>query len=124
MTIPSFFVSSLLEDRTSRAAEVVREVSNDVGGPQTFLGPTLIVPYLVAAQYPGDLVKHGTYIVFPAEGNAVLKTSTQERRRSLFRVPVFQTDARFDAKFDLRGVPAAAPPALFLTGRTRKLCLE
>ena len=110
MTIPSLFVSSVLDDRAGRAAAVVREVSNQVGGPQTFLGPTLVVPYTVASQYPGDTAKHGTYFVFPNEGNAVLKTTTEERRRSLFKVPVFQSDVKFDASFDLRSLPAGAPP--------------
>ena len=34
---------------------------------------------------------------------------TEERRRSLFKVPVFHSDLRLDAAFDLAGVPAAAP---------------
>jgi inner membrane protein len=38
-----------------------------------------------------------------------LKTITEERRRSLFKVPVFQADVKFEAAFDLTGVPAALP---------------
>lgn len=34
---------------------------------------------------------------------------TEQRRRSLFKVPVFQADLQFDAAFDLAGVPSAAP---------------
>ena len=49
------------------------------------------------------------YLVFPAQASAVLKTATEERRRSLFKVPVFQADLKLDATFDLTGVPAAAP---------------
>ncbi len=41
---------------------------------------------------------------------AVVKTATEERRRSLFKVPVFRADLQLDATFDLTGVPAAAPP--------------
>ena len=39
MTIPTFFVSGLVEERTHRAADVVKEISAHVGGQQTFLGP-------------------------------------------------------------------------------------
>lgn len=39
-----------------------------------------------------------------------MKTVTEERHRSLFKVPVFQADLRLDAAFDLSGVPNAAPP--------------
>ena len=80
-----------------------------VGGQQTFLGPTLAIPYNIPPQLPTDFAKHGTYLVFPAQAAAVLKTKTEERRLSLFKVPVFQADLNFDATFDLTGVPAAAP---------------
>lgn len=109
MTIPAIFVSALVDDRTSRAGEVIREISGHVGGEQTFLGPTLAIPYTIPAQSPTDTVKHGTYLVFPAQASAAVKTATEERQRSLFKVPVFQADLKFDADFDLAGVPAALP---------------
>jgi len=51
----------------------------------------------------------GVYVVFPTQGDASVKVRTEERRRSLFKVPVFQADLKFDAAFDLAGVPSAAP---------------
>jgi inner membrane protein len=110
MTIPAFFVGALVEDRTNRAADVIREISSHVGGQQTFLGPTLIIPYNIPPQSPADRAKHGMYVVFPARASATIKTATEERRRSLFKVPVFQADLKLDAAFDLTGVPATAPP--------------
>ncbi|HEY0760696.1 MAG TPA: cell envelope integrity protein CreD [Acidisarcina sp.] len=109
MTVPALFVAGLVEDRSERAAAVIKEISDHVGGQQTFLGPTLAVPYTIAPQSPVDLPKQGTYLIFPAHGSAVVKTVTEERRRSLFKVPVFQADLQFDASFDLTGAPAAAP---------------
>jgi len=109
MTIPALLVEGLVEDRTNRAADVVREISGHVGGQQTFLGPTLAIPYNIPPQSPGEFAKHGTYLVFPARASAILKTTTEERRRSLFKVPVFQADLKLDAAFDLTKVPASAP---------------
>ena len=109
MAIPAFFVEGLVDERTNRAAEVVKDVSNHVGGPQTFLGPTLAIPYCVLSQASPNCTTRGVYWVFPAQASAALKTSTEERHRSLFRVPVFQADLKLDASFDLSGVPAAAP---------------
>jgi len=109
MTIPSFFVESLIDERTSRAAEVVKEVSGHVGGEQTILGPTLMIPYTVPAHSAAQSPAHGVYVVFPVRANAAVKMTTQERRRSLFKVPVFQADVQLDAAFDLAGVPNAAP---------------
>ncbi len=107
MMIPSLFVRELVQDRTNRAGDVIRDISQQVGGQQTFLGPTLAIPYSIAPKTPSDPAEHGIYLVFPARANAVLKTTTGERRRSLFKVPVFQADVSLDASFNLTGVPDA-----------------
>jgi inner membrane protein len=109
MTIPALFVGGLVDERTRRAADVVQEISGHVGGQQTFLGPVLAIPYTIPPESPNDTAKHGMYLVFPATASAVLKTTTEERRRSLFKVPVFQADLKLDATFDLSGVPSSAP---------------
>jgi inner membrane protein len=109
MTIPALFVDGLVDDRTKRAADVISEISNHVGGQQTFLGPVLVVPYTLPPQSKDGKLEHGTYLVFPSLGAATIKTRTEERRRSLFKVPVYQADLRFEAAFDLTNVPAAAP---------------
>src|SRR5216684_1662253 len=108
MTIPAFFVTGLVRERTKRAADVVQQISGYSGGQQTFLGPTLAVPYKIAPESPANLSKRNAYLVFPAVASAVLKTATEERRRSLFKVPVFHADVRLDAEFDLTNRPA--PP--------------
>lgn len=110
MTVPAFFVDDLVDERTHRADDVVKEISSHVGGQQTFLGPTLAIPYTLPPQSAQEQARHGIYVIFPAQASATLKTSTQERRRSLFKVPVFQADLNFNASFDLTGLPSAAPP--------------
>ena len=110
MVIPALFVSSVVEDRTQRASDVVKEVSAHVGGQQTFLGPTLAVPYTIPPRSQYDPPKHGMYLVFPSQASAAMKIASEERRRSLFKVPVFQADLKLDGTFDLAGVPASAPP--------------
>jgi len=109
MAIPAIFVTSIVEERTNRARDVMQEVSSRVGGQQTFLGPVLTIPYTIPASYKGATSATGVYVVFPIVGNAEVKVRTEERRRSLFKVPVFQADLKFDAAFDLAGVPSAAP---------------
>lgn len=114
MAIPALFVSSIVEDRTDRAKEVVQEISSHVGGQQIFLGPVLTIPYSVPSTIKGGATATGVYVVFPSEGNTTVKVQTEERRRSLFKVPVFKADLKFDAAFDLAGVPAAAPAGAVL----------
>ena len=110
MTIPALFVDDLVDERTHRANDVVKEISSHVGGQQTFLGPTLADSLRHPCRHrPRRRTKHGIYLVFPAQASATVKTRTEEKRRSLFKVPVFQADLNFNASFDLTGVPAAAP---------------
>ena len=109
MMIPSFFVESIVEERTKRAGDVIQEISGRAGGQQTFLGPTLSIPYSVPPPYKGVAPTLGVYVVFPTKGDAHVRVRTQERHRSLFKVPVYQAELKFDATFDLTGVPSAAP---------------
>ena len=109
MVIPALFVEGLISERSQRAAEVVKEISDQVGGQMTFLGPTLAIPYTIPPHSPTEAAAHGVYVVFPARASAQAKTSTQERRRSLFKVPVFETDLQLGGDFDLSGTPANAP---------------
>jgi inner membrane protein len=122
MTIPGIFVGGLLEERTSRATAVIAQISGQIGGQQTFLGPTLIVPYKTSPRPSQPLTARDAYIVFPASASAVLKTATEERRRSLFKVPVFRADLTFEATFDLSGTPSTTPPGVELDwGRAEML---
>jgi inner membrane protein len=110
MTIPALFVDSLVDERMHRSNDVVKEISSHSGGQQTFLGPTLAIPYSIPAAASDAARRHGVYLVFPSQASATVKTQTEERRRSLFKVPVFQADLNFNASFDLNGVPSAAGP--------------
>lgn len=109
LAIPAFFVDSLVDDRSKRAEGVVSEISEHIGGPQTFLGPTLVVPYSIPAANPASTPERGDYLIFPVQASASVKTKTEERHRSLFRVPVFRADLKLDADFDLSSVAMSVP---------------
>jgi inner membrane protein len=109
MLIPALFVFGLVGERKHRQAEVMQQISAQVGGRQTFLGPVLAIPYTVTPQQPGAATTQGLYLVFPTQGSANVQSSTQQRQRSLFNVPVFEANLKFNALFDLTGVPNAAP---------------
>ena len=108
MSIPALFVWALIEDRSERAQQVVSEVTNLVGGQQTFLGPVLAVPYRVP-QPEGKPPKTGAYVVFPVHGEAAVNTQAEERHRSLFKVPVYHSDITFNASFEIPAVANNLP---------------
>jgi inner membrane protein len=109
MSIPAFFVFMLLDGRTNRAEQVAREVGELVGGPQTFLGPILAVPYAIPTADPKQAPGTGVFVIFPVRGDAQVRAKSEVRQRSLFKVPVYQADVAFKADFDLTGVAALAP---------------
>ncbi|HEY3695249.1 cell envelope integrity protein CreD [Phenylobacterium sp.] len=109
MSIPALFVFLLLNDRTHRAEEVTREISAVVGGPQTFLGPVVAVPYAIPAADPKQAPERDVFVIFPITGEAQVDAKSEVRRRSLFKVPVYQADLAFKAHFDLTGSAARAP---------------
>jgi inner membrane protein len=110
MGVPTGFMALLLFDRSHRAEQVSAEIGEKVGGPQTFMGPVLAVPWRIPAKTADVKESAGVLVVFPKTGQAEVSTPhTQARRRSLFSVPVYTAYVRFSGRFDLAGAAAAAP---------------
>ena len=128
MSIPALFVFALLSDRTNRAEQVTQEVGGLSGGPQTFLGPVLAVPYRVSAE-PAAAGKaaepaiDGVLVVFPVEGSVSAAVDSEVRQRSLFKVPVYGTDLAFRGRFDLAGAAVYAPQRAVLDWSRAELVL-
>ena len=114
MSIVALFVFLLLNDRTNRARDVVAEVGGLVGGPQTFLGPVIAIPYVVPNTDPKEVAGQGVYVIFPTTGGATLSAKSEVRRRSLFKVPVYVAKLSFSSQFDLTGAAAGAPARAIL----------
>lgn len=116
MSIPALFVFALLADRTHRAETVAQEVGGLMGGPQTFLGPVIAVPYARAAPVPSEpgaaprtSVSSGVWHVFPTQGRVEVAAESEVRRRSLFKVPVYEAQLAYAAEFDLARAGEDAP---------------
>jgi inner membrane protein len=114
MTIPALFVFALLTDRTHRAEQVAVEVGGLMGGPQTFLGPVVAVPYVLPPGPPApggqpSAPTSGTQVYFPETGTLSAKLKAETRKRSLFVVPVWRGDLSFEGVFDLTGAESRAP---------------
>lgn len=121
MSIAALFVFAILMERSNRAQQVADEVGGLMGGPQTFLGPVIAVPYTrnVAEAAPAATgaparvtqtgVETGVWHVFPIRGSVQAATVSEVRSRSLFKVPVYTADLTYSASFDLRNAGAEAP---------------
>ena len=110
MSIPALFVFGLLMDRTNRAETVATEVGGLMGGPQTFLGPVIAVPYTrTVGEGLSARSETSVWHVFPTQGRIAAATASEVRRRSLFKVPVYQAELDWTARFDLTQAGREAP---------------
>jgi inner membrane protein len=109
MSLTALFVFLLLYDRTHRAEEVSREIGQLVGGEQTFLGPVLAVPYQLPPAKAGEAASRGVYLIFPTTGEATAASRSEVRKRSLFKVPVWQADLSLTSHFDLSQAASLGP---------------
>jgi inner membrane protein len=112
MSIPALFVFALLMDRTNRAEKVTTELSTLVGGPQTFMGPVLAIPYSRVIPANGEAkatTETGTYIVFPKTGAATANLTTGVKQRGLFKAVTWTSQLSMKSSFDLATAGSAAP---------------
>ena len=117
MSIPALMVFGLLIDRSNRAEAVATEVGGLMGGPQTFLGPVIAVPYtLTRAAEAGQpaTTTQSVWIVYPEAGQMTVCTDSEVRKRSLFRVPVYDANLTYAATFDLADAGDEAPAGAVL----------
>ncbi|MGN6422835.1 MAG: cell envelope integrity protein CreD [Asticcacaulis sp.] len=122
MSVPAGFVFLLLHDRSHRAEQVADEIGGLMGGPQTFMGPVISVPYTApvhASDTTTPQVQTGNLIIFPATGDAQVTSKSEVRSRSLFRVPVYDAHLAFTARFDLSQVVSPVPNATLDWGHAR-----
>lgn len=109
MSLVALWIDSLVDERTGRQAQVAKDIAAGVGSAQTLLGPTVLIPYSIPSSDPKTGPSASVFLVSATDANATVKTRTEERRRSLFRVPVFIADATMHATFDLSHVATELP---------------
>ncbi|MBN8553107.1 MAG: cell envelope integrity protein CreD [Caulobacterales bacterium] len=117
MSIPALMVFGLLIDRSNRAETVATEVGSLMGGPQTFLGPVIAVPYTLTRPAQGNQpaqTSQSVWIVYPETGAMTVDTDSEVRKRSLFRVPVYEANLAYSASFDLAEAGDEAPSGAVL----------
>jgi inner membrane protein len=117
MSLPAFAVFGLIYERTNRSSQVVAEVGERFGGPQTFTGPVLVAPWRAVRTIndeqtgrPVQRIEEGWYVVFAKTGSGDAEIDTDVRARGgLFRVRTYTANVGFNAAFDLTNEPSAAP---------------
>lgn len=119
LCIPLARIDDLNRARGESQREAAHELAESYAGPQTMVGPVLLVPYVERWMEPlrdaqGKVIgqapqsKEMTHAVFPDKLNIEGSMATQERYRGIFRIPFYTLTAALGggfAGFDPRSVP-------------------
>lgn len=104
MAIPVTSIRSLIDERQERADDVIREVGDLWGGPQTLMGPMLVVPResVTAARKNGEIetkTDRTLVALLPdiLDGNTSLQPEVRER--GIFQATVYTAKVTFNASF-------------------------
>ncbi|MBV0913009.1 cell envelope integrity protein CreD [Anianabacter salinae] len=124
MFIPLFFAGEVIDSRADYSQQAVRDVGRDWGGVQSLAGPYLVLPVEgpvtrqerrettdpVTGEVRVETVevtetgRKAPVHVFPDRFEADVTTTTEERRRGIFVVPVYAADITVGTTFDLSDV--------------------
>ncbi|HVK56942.1 MAG TPA: cell envelope integrity protein CreD [Burkholderiales bacterium] len=115
--VPISFIRDVVQERQERQAETVNDISSSYAGAQTIVGPILVVPYTneyvekeldekgnVKKLTPRRIERRLLY--FPRTLNIDGALDTDFKHRGLFRVLVYDWQAKVSGAFDLPAKPA------------------
>ena len=110
LCIPLAEIDSINRARGDSQQEAAQELANTYAGPQTMVGPLLLVPYVERWMEPlrdaqGKMIgqearsKEMAHVVFPDKLNIAGSMTPQERYRGIFKIPFYTLNATLTGGF-------------------------
>jgi inner membrane protein len=96
LTVPLNMIGGVVDDRIRYEAEATSSVAEAWGGPQTFAGPMIVVPY---RRVTATSEMAGTLTLLPDKLSIDGHIQPQQRRRGLFTVNVYAATLDVTAEF-------------------------
>ncbi len=108
LMIPSVMIINLVQERANRKMEVISEVSSKWGQLQTIAGPYISIPYYEEVKKTGDVSewKEQTLNFFPKTLDITGSLIPVERKRSIFKVMLYQSELLLNGHFDAPNLEA------------------
>ena len=111
LCIPLAQIESLIRERKSTELSAVHELAQTHVGPQTLVGPLLVVPYTERWQAPernerGEQIglqprsEQRYQLFFPKQMDLGGQLTPEERYRGIFTVPFYRLKGQVDGRFD------------------------
>ncbi len=101
LLIPTFFISTLISERTNRMEEVKQEIAEKWSGEQMITAPVICIPYKSYTKTnDGKTVYNKNFAYFlPEKLNINGNLIPDERHRSIFKVIVYNSTLNIDGNF-------------------------
>lgn len=110
LLIPLVLVEGVIEERSDRHGEVLREIARQHGGEQRLVGPLIAVPFgYRPPKLIDDFTGHANIVkpagtaavalILPEAMKAQATLAHDVRRRGIYEVPVFKSDIRIASAF-------------------------
>ncbi|MFY7899915.1 MAG: cell envelope integrity protein CreD [Chitinophagaceae bacterium] len=104
MLVPTFFVESIIEERSQRQKDVVKEVSSKWANAQTITNPYLSIPYMSKEKNErgADTVLVRDIIILPQNLQVKSTLFPEERPRSIYKVMLYKSITQASGNFQLQ----------------------
>ncbi len=101
LMIPNMMIKNLIRERSSRKAEIEREVAKSFGESQTIMAPFLRIPYtkIVTDKEDKATTIEGHINIAPQSTVVNGKAITDTRKRSIYEVVVFNSEIDIQERF-------------------------
>ena len=101
LQIPIGLINGAIEERRATRAEAMQSVTRTSGGPQTVLGPVLVVPTVERYLDPEGKPKENRILryLLPQVLEVETRAETEVRRRGIFDVPLFAATTQITGRF-------------------------
>jgi inner membrane protein len=98
---PLGMIGGVIADRQNFQKEALKSITESWGGPQTFIGPMLVLPY----RSPGDGAgRDSTLTLLPERLTIDGQLLPEQRRRGLFAMTVYATTIDVTAEFQAKAL--------------------
>lgn len=103
LQIPVLLINGLIIDREDILDKTEEEISKQWGGKQTIYAPEIRLPYMSAEiDANGQRTrKDNVRTIQPVSVEVTGNVNVETRNRSIYEVPVYQTDLKIEGKFEL-----------------------
>lgn len=120
MGLPLLYVAGIIGERADYNRQTIRQLGQEWGGPQMIVGPQLVIPVEGSGVREAtrevrddqgnmraekvevvEVVRKAPIYLYPDQFDVAVNSSSEQRARGIFSVPVFLVEAKISATFDM-----------------------